>query len=571
MGLLDRLRHRKPGAEEPPAQLPPPGAGAAGTFRERTVSVTARLYGGDETLEVVGESYRQEALWRIVGAPPGSRVRHPVNAVLYPETANSHDPNAISIQIDGHLVGYLAREDAAAYRPGLLALMEKEGGSYIALEGVVIGGRHGTGSLGVFLDHDPEDFGLSTAGPPPVFRGDMRTGFSEAWLADADDDDYDLSWYYELPDGDRAGTTKLRELLASDPDPGSRGSNNFFAVGEYALDGYTAIDEAALFASPDVFVLTDGLELPTDLVGFRGSQVELPEDATIEAIARATGIDLPVVRHDDLPDRPDFDPPEDFAYWSVFDTSKGRGLEAIRTGVGGVLPVQFSFSGPAVIVDGFYGYVGDSGPLCEFTEVPDPAGSRNDCDGDYAIEVDTVRLPNVEAAEAVAARVVDATESGVDEFAFKTTVTEERPYPEVVVSVKPASPTVPLNWYFSFGADGQLAHAQGNVGTLDEIVNIPLIDLDAAVARLNDPAFRWLAPAGLDSADAPRPAEPSGRTIEIVAIEADLWEASSPVPYLSANYGLSYYLPAYAFIDVDGMRHLVPAVVDDVLLLPADG
>lgn len=219
MGLLDRLRHGKPGAEEPPAQLPPPGAGAAATSSQRTVSVTARLYGGDETLEVVGESYRQEALWRIVGAPPGSRVRHPVNAVLYPETANPHDPNAISVQIDGHLVGYLAREDAAAYRPGVLALMEKEGGSYIALEGVVIGGGHGTGSLGVFLDHDPEDFGLSKAGPPPVFRGDMRTGFSEAWLADADDDDYDLSWYYELPDGDRAGIAKLRELLASDPDP----------------------------------------------------------------------------------------------------------------------------------------------------------------------------------------------------------------------------------------------------------------------------------------------------------------------------------------------------------------
>ena len=254
----------------------------------------------------------------------------------------------------------------------------------------------------------------------------------------------------------------------------------------------------------------------------------------------------------------------------MFDTSTGRGLDAIRTGVGGVLPVQFEFRGPAVIVDGFYGEIGDTGPLCQFTDVPEPAGLRSDCDSDYAIEVDAVTLPSVEAAEAVAALVVDATASGVDEFTFTTTVTEDRPYPQVAVSVQPASPTVPLNWYFSFGADGQLAFAQGSVGTLDEIIDISLIDFDSAIARLNDPALRWLAPAGLDSADAPRPDEPSGRTIEIVAIEADLWAASSPEPYLTANYGLSYHLPAYAFIDTDGVRHLVPAVTDDFLLEPAD-
>ena len=47
----------------------------------------------------------------------------------------------------------------------------------------------------------------------------MRTGFSEAWLTDVDDDSYDLSWYNELPEGDRAAITRLRTLLESDPDP----------------------------------------------------------------------------------------------------------------------------------------------------------------------------------------------------------------------------------------------------------------------------------------------------------------------------------------------------------------
>jgi hypothetical protein len=40
---------------------------------EQEVEVT--LVTGDETLEVVGESYRQEALWRLVGGHTGEHVR----------------------------------------------------------------------------------------------------------------------------------------------------------------------------------------------------------------------------------------------------------------------------------------------------------------------------------------------------------------------------------------------------------------------------------------------------------------------------------------------------------------
>lgn len=350
---------------------------------------------------------------------------------------------------------------------------------------------------------------------------------------------------------------------------GSRSANNSLALGEYPMAGYTAVDEAAFFANPDVFVLADGVELPTGLIGFRMSQAALPDDATVDAIARAMGLDLPVVRYDDLPTQPDFDPPDGFAYWNVFDTSTGRGLQVLRTGVGGALPVEFEFRGPATIVDGFYGEIGDAGPLCEFTDVPDPSLTRS-CEGDYAVEVDVVTLPSVEEAEAVAARIVNAAAAGVGDLVFTTTVTEERPYPSVVVAVKPASPIVPLQWYFSFGADGELALARGNVGTFDEIHDISVIELDAAVARLNDPEYRWLAPAGLDSADAPRPTEPSGRTIEIVAVEPALWAGMSPVPYQSANYGLSYYVPAYAFVDADGNPYVVPAVTDNLLVEPDD-
>ena len=47
----------------------------------------------------------------------------------------------------------------------------------------------------------------------------MRTGFTEAWLTDAEDDSYDLSWFNELPEADRPAIAKLGELLVADPDP----------------------------------------------------------------------------------------------------------------------------------------------------------------------------------------------------------------------------------------------------------------------------------------------------------------------------------------------------------------
>jgi len=47
----------------------------------------------------------------------------------------------------------------------------------------------------------------------------MRTGFTEAWLTDAEEDSYDLSWFNQLPEADRPAIAMLRELLATDPDP----------------------------------------------------------------------------------------------------------------------------------------------------------------------------------------------------------------------------------------------------------------------------------------------------------------------------------------------------------------
>ena len=153
--------------------------------KNRSMSMEATLYTGDETLEVVGESNYQEALWKIVGGRRRDRVRHDVAAVLLPEPDNRFDANAIKVLIDGNLVGYLSRQDAVAYGPGLLALMNESANGLVALDATIVGGGQrsdGHGFLGVFIDHDPADFGISQ-----VRAGNasgVRTGLSEAVASD---------------------------------------------------------------------------------------------------------------------------------------------------------------------------------------------------------------------------------------------------------------------------------------------------------------------------------------------------------------------------------------------------
>lgn len=218
MGLFDRLR-----AASAPTATGPPSPPSATT-------VTAQLYSGDDDLEIVGEASYQDALWTICRGAEGDRVRHQVVAVLVPEPQNPHDSNAIAVQVDGFVVGYFARDVAARYGPGLQSLMAQCGG-YVALQGLIVGGGYypdGPGRLGVWLEHDPRDFGLTGSGASrrsgPAGRvvrsgGTMRTGFTEAWLTDVEDDSYDLSWFNDLPDADRPAIAMLRELLTTDPDP----------------------------------------------------------------------------------------------------------------------------------------------------------------------------------------------------------------------------------------------------------------------------------------------------------------------------------------------------------------
>jgi hypothetical protein len=213
MGLLDRLRG---------------GRGSAAPASAATAASSVFLLGGQDDLEIVGELAYQDVLWRLCGGTIGDRIRCDIVAVLVPEPMNPYDANAIAVQIDGRTVGYLSRATAQEYLPGLKQVMSARGG-YVVLCGVIVGGGYyddGPGRLGVWLEHDPTDFGVrpvafSRPAPPghSSVDGVMRTGFTEAWLTDAEDDSYDLSWFNDLPEADRPAIAKLRELLAADPDP----------------------------------------------------------------------------------------------------------------------------------------------------------------------------------------------------------------------------------------------------------------------------------------------------------------------------------------------------------------
>lgn len=209
MGIIGRFR-RDHSAPEMSAGTEPGGITSAAIFR-----------GGNEDLEVVGEARYQEHLWASARASIGDEVRFDIIATLVPEPKNAYDENAVSVQIDGRTVGYLARATAQAYLPGLRKLMETVGG-HVALRGVIVGGGQradGPGMLGVWLRHDPRDFGVAVARDGAMSEATMRTGFSDALLTDLADDSYDLSWFSDLSEDDMAAIAMLRTLLETDPDP----------------------------------------------------------------------------------------------------------------------------------------------------------------------------------------------------------------------------------------------------------------------------------------------------------------------------------------------------------------
>ncbi len=112
---------------------------------------------------VAGTSRRQEALRLAVDAwqqqDQGTRrQRIEVVAGLVREPDNKADANAVAVYIAGRQVGYLKREDAAAYQPVLQHLARRK--QLGACNAVIIGGRSDAPNYGVRLDLDEPDEAL---------------------------------------------------------------------------------------------------------------------------------------------------------------------------------------------------------------------------------------------------------------------------------------------------------------------------------------------------------------------------------------------------------------------------
>ncbi len=73
-------------------------------------------------IEVVGESFRRDAIKRVAGEHGTESALQHAQAFLYPEPTNPYDANAVMVFIGGEHVGYLNRHDAPHYQPLLLEL-----------------------------------------------------------------------------------------------------------------------------------------------------------------------------------------------------------------------------------------------------------------------------------------------------------------------------------------------------------------------------------------------------------------------------------------------------------------
>lgn len=113
---------------------------------------------------VRGEEHRQENLQRFAGPVRRWGYLVPIDVVIVREQGNPYDPNAIRVEIQGLLVGYIAKEIAAALSPALA----REHCQSLNLAGIIRGGAPNAPSLGVHLWPGRK---LSAAGPELRIKG----------------------------------------------------------------------------------------------------------------------------------------------------------------------------------------------------------------------------------------------------------------------------------------------------------------------------------------------------------------------------------------------------------------
>jgi hypothetical protein len=112
---------------------------------------------GAFAVEVVGVSRRQDILAAVVERRGRSGRTVTVDAIVTPEDSNPHDANAVRVEIDGELIGYLSRDNARRYRADLAAAGSPH--ASVLCQARIVGGFETAGGerahFGVRLDLPP--------------------------------------------------------------------------------------------------------------------------------------------------------------------------------------------------------------------------------------------------------------------------------------------------------------------------------------------------------------------------------------------------------------------------------
>jgi hypothetical protein len=131
---------------------------------------------------VRGESYRQQNLRKVAGPPREHGYLLPVVAKLVREPTNPHDRNAVRVEVQGHHVGYIAREVPRQLSP----FMRREQVDEILVPGLIRGGRKRRGrsiDLGVHLWAHRRLY----PGPEIRFDAQARSAYEAPWPPAADE------------------------------------------------------------------------------------------------------------------------------------------------------------------------------------------------------------------------------------------------------------------------------------------------------------------------------------------------------------------------------------------------
>jgi hypothetical protein len=271
------------------------------------------------------------------------------------------------------------------------------------------------------------------------------------------------------------------------------------------------------------FVAADGITLPSGDTGWTFPAGATPDPAVIDALAEALGVTGELAAL----------PADQGGGWQVGpDDGTGPALNVSASGM----------------LDWWYS---NAWALDERSTTPDG-------------------VPDEATATALAAALVEAADLDVD----GTTVDVWADEWSANVSYTNAPGEIPRTTGFGFGENGMLLWASGTLATPVAAGPYPLIDLDAAVQRLNDQyGFEETAremvvteeailvdPAMGDVTTMPVPdGEPIDMTVTVTGASAGFWSA------WDADGGV-WFVPAYEFTADDGGVWTIPAVTDDFLI-----